>query len=183
MFQKIGFISLVSMSLLCSGVSAHAKIQDFKVNDSEFKLDVPADWQNLKDFLGVPVTLMSPKGAAGNRTVVQVTPVGFTDKDDILKKIPKDPEEYVKQKEDWLEEVDGESLSFDSFHEESVNGGTVYSIGMSYEVDGGKFHQQTFYVSDKNKKVYFISALTPLDQDDQNQNTVKAVARSIASAK
>ncbi|MBC7396161.1 MAG: hypothetical protein H7333_01865 [Bdellovibrionales bacterium] len=126
---------------------------------------------------------MSPKGTSGNRTVIHVTPYGVTDKDDLLKKIPKDPEEYVKQKEEWLENVDGESISYDSFHEESVNDSTIYSIGMSYSVDKGKFHQQTYYVSDKSKHIYFISALIPIEQDNETQNTVKAVARSIASAK
>ena len=183
MFQKMNLLSLLSVSFICAGSPALAKIQEFKLKDEAVKLDLPVDWQNLNDFLGVPLTLMSPKGTSGNRTVIHVTPYGVTDKDDLLKKIPKDPEAYVKLKEDWLEELGGQSLSYDSFHEESTNGSTVYSIGMSYEVDGDKFHEQTFFVSDKNKRIYFISALSPLDQDNQTQNTVKAVARSIASAK
>ena len=183
MFQKSVRSLFVVFALLVSGYSAHAKIQEFKVKEGEFKLDLPPQWDHAEALLGIPVTLVSPLGAGGQRAVISITPYGVIDKDDVLKKIKKDPEEYVKQKEDWLENVDGESLSYDSFHEETENGSTIYSIGMSYKVEAGTYHEQTFFVSDKTKHIYFVTALVPQQLDAQTNTIVKAVTRSIASVK
>ena len=184
MFQKIYLFSLASLSFIFVLPEANAKIQEFKLKENSFSAELPAGWLHVEDALNVPLTLFSPMGSNEYRTVVQVTPANFTDKNDLMKKVPKDSEEYVRQKEDWLENVDGQSISYDSYHEEMIaGGGSVFSIGVTYSIPAGKFHQQTFYVSDKNKRLYFITSLTPLDLDEKNQVALQSITRSIASVK
>ncbi len=174
------FIALLFFSLTSTAVS-FAKTQDFTVEKDHFKVEVPDTWIVPKYSLGAPVALVSKMGKSDRRSVVQIVPYGIKDDENKLKKFEKDPEDYVEQKENWLESVRAESLSYDDYAEEKINGNTLYSIGVTYHGLDGVFHERQYYISTASHKIFYVKTLIPDDLEKTDNQVSEKIVRSIAS--
>ena len=170
---------LFTLTLFFAQANSWGKIQDFKIQNEHIKVEVPDPWTASVNTFDVPISMSSKMGTAGSRSVVQIVPLG---KDDgSFKKLTADPEEYIRQKEAWLAEIDGKALSFDEFNEDKINGATIYSVGSTYQNDLGTFHDRSYYVVTKNKSIYYLKTFVPADLEKEHAKTVVEVVRSIAS--
>ena len=181
MFLK-SFLALV-LSYFFITPSSFSAIKEFNVSNHTQKVKalVPTGWEPVIDVLNTPLALLSKKGLQDKRTVIQIVPYGVTDKDDLLLKFKKDPEEFYSQKEKWLEGLDGESISYEPF-EESIKDGTVtYSIGIKYKNPNGEFLDKTYYLSSKTKGIYYVKAVIPLDMEEEHIPEINRVISSITN--
>ena len=163
--------------------TANADIKTFSVNKktSTVKTWLPKGWEPLIDVYNTPLALLSKKGAQDKRTVIQIVPYGIKDSEDNLLKFKKDPEEFYAQKEDWLESMDGETISYEPFEEIIKDGTITYSIGIKYKNDLGRFLDKTYYLSSKSKGIFYVKAVIPLDFEEQHTSEVNRVISSIAN--
>jgi hypothetical protein len=158
-------------------------VEEFKIEDGKVSVKtlVPKGWEPVVDVLNSPLVLLSKKGAQDMRTVIQVIPYGIKDPEDNLQKIKKDPDEFYSQKEEYLEEVDGESIAYEQFQEVVKDGTTVCSIGVKYSDPHGEFLDRAYYVSTKSKELFYIKALIPLDLEKEHLEEVNRTIASIAA--
>jgi hypothetical protein len=156
-------------------------VEEFKVDSGRVKTLVPKGWEPVVGVLNTPLSLLSKKGSQGLRTVIQVVPFALKDKDDDLLKFKKDPEEFYAQKEEYLEGLDGESISYEPYTETVKDGSTICSIGIKYKNSLGHFLDKTWYISSKTKELFFVKALIPLDLEEEHVDEVNRVIASITS--
>jgi|GEM_PF-6223727 len=161
--------------------SEPSAVREFAVNKKTMKLKalVPSGWEPVVDVMNTPLALLSKRGAQDLRSVIQIVPYGVTDSEDHFTKFRKDPEEYYAQKEEWLDQMNGEAISYEPFEEITQEGSTTYSIGIKYKNDLGQFLDRTFYISSKTKGLFFVKAVIPLDQEDDYSHEVNRVISSI----
>ena len=175
--RKIAFVFVVT--LFFTQANSWGKLQEFKESKETYKVEVPDQWTAIEGLLDVPLSVVSKTGSEGNRAVVSVVPM-YKD-DGSFKKLDKNGDDYISQKEDWLDAIDGEALSWDDYHEQKIDGATVYSIGVTYKVDHGTFHDRTYFVLNKNKKLFYIKTMVPKDLEASQNKHVNEIVRSIAS--
>jgi hypothetical protein len=156
-------------------------IEEFQVETGKVKTLVPKGWEPVVGVLNTPLAILSKKGNQDLRTVIQVAPFGLKDKDDDLMKIKKDPEDFYSQKEEYLEGLDGESISYEPYTETVKDGATICSIGIKYKHAAGRFLDKTWYISSKTKELFFVKAVIPLDLEEEHVADVNRVIASISS--
>ena len=183
MFKKIIVTSLFSLFLIPAtfAVTQDAPIKEFKIDGDTVHTSVPEGWDAITGFLNVPIALVSKKGLQDQRSVIEIVPYGITDEKNDLAKIQKDPEEFYAQKEEWLEGMNGESISYEPFEETKRDGATIYSVGIKYKNPMGEFLDKTYYVSTKSKQLYFIKSLVPLDMENEHNSVVSEVINTISA--
>jgi hypothetical protein len=191
MFQRLLFA--LAISLFFYSQSALSSVQkpgklttgsdsvaEFQLESGRMKTLVPYGWEPVIGVLNTPLALLSKKGAQDLRAVIQIVPYGVKDMNDDLAKIKKDPDEFYDQKEDWLEGMDGESISYEPYSESVKDGTTVCSIGIKYKHANGHFLDKTWYVSSKSKELFYVKALIPLDQEAEHLVQANRVIASIS---
>jgi len=184
MMKKFLFVSL--LSTLSLNFSAFASIiasefKDFKIENETVHTFVPEGWQSSKDFLNSPISMFSPKGAQGMRSVIQIVPLANKDDDFSFLKMKKDPEIFIEEKEKWLKSVSGKSMAYQPFTETKFDGGTIYSVGIKYKVAEGEFLDETFFVSSKSKQQFYVKALVPLDLLKNHEALVSKVLNTVSA--
>jgi hypothetical protein len=184
MFKKITIAcSLASLLLLPTAFAASKTtvMKDFKFDGDTIHTSVPAGWDAISGFLNVPVALVSPKGLQDQRSVIEIVPFGISDQKNDFAKIKKDPEEFYAQKEEWLEGMNGESISYEPFEETQKDGATITSVGIKYRTPMGEFLDKSYYVSTKSKQIYFIKTLVPLDLQNEHNTVVSEVVNTVSA--
>ena len=128
-----------------------------------------------------PLVLLSKMGSQELRTAIEIVPYGVKDNKIDLAKLKKDPESFFEQKEKWLGNVYGYSLSYLPLKETKKDGATVYSIGIKYKSDQGNFLDKTYYISTKGKEIYSIKAMIPLDLEQAHEVAVNKIVQTIST--
>jgi hypothetical protein len=180
MIQKISFAITAFIFLSNAHAFAASTIKEFKVGADTVHTLVPEGWDAMQNYLNIPVAMVSKKGLQDRRAVIQITPYGIKD-DGQFAKAEKDPEEYYAQKEEMLESMGGESLTYEPFEETKKDGATVLSIGVKYKTPVGEFLDKTYYISTKSKQMYFVKSLVPLDMENEQNVAVNDVINSISA--
>lgn len=156
-------------------------VEEFQIESIKMKTLVPEDWAPVTGVLNTPLALLSKKGAQDVRTVIQIVPYGVKDTQGDFQKFKKDPDEFYSQKEEMLEGLDGESISYEPFTETVKDGATIQSIGIKYENLQGRFLDKTWYISSKSKDLFYVKAMIPLDLESEHVDEVNRVIASISS--
>lgn len=176
---------LLSLALLIAAPSFAAKteIKEFTVGDDKQKITslVPAGWDAIPNLMNTPLALISEKGLQDQASVIQIVPYGVKDSDDALSKMQKDPESYYSQKEEQVDDLDGDIISYQPFEETKKDGVSIYSIGVKYKNQMGEFLDQTYYVSTKSKELFYIKALVPTDLEGQHSPLVSQVINTLSA--
>jgi hypothetical protein len=161
----------------------HSALKSFSVNGKTLSVKtwVPEKWEALVDVFNTPLALVSKKGTQDSRSVIQIVPYGVKDRDEVFLKFKKDPEEFFSQKEKWLETMDGEAISYEPFEETVRDGVAIYSVGIKYKNDLGHFLDKSYYLSSKNKEIFFVKAVIPLDFEKEHSDELDRVIRSLAT--
>jgi hypothetical protein len=156
---------------------ALAETRRFALKDGPVSLDVPAGWQALPDYLGVPLMLMGPPVGNG-RPVISLTPTGksyATLKPDELDRNQRD---YRTGREAWLARKGGRSLAYAPFRSEKVGSTEFNSIGYRYRLAGGEeYVESSLYVVCKGK-LFHLSTLVRGSHESHYSDPVERVIRS-----
>ena len=179
MFLTRTFIlSLLPLLLIFS--TAQAAVQEFKIGDDRFSIDVPKSWQSPKDFYGFPVSLIGPETPAGRRTVIGITPAGASDDEKVFDQGDKDLKAYIAGREAWLEQFDGKSISFDPYQKTKWNGiEEAHTLGYHYELPTGKFYERSLFVLCNGRRLIHIKTLVPTDQEKTDNRVVDDTLKSM----
>src|SRR6185437_989467 len=136
-----------------------AKGRLFELQDGKFRLDLPAQWEDEKNFLGVPLIVLGPRDRDSSRPVVTVVPTGIDAsgfEDDSIKKEVRD---YRKGREQYVKKHSGVILAFEPYRTESMADGVQgRSIGVRYKADGKTFIEKSYFLICK-KKLYFLKSI------------------------
>jgi hypothetical protein len=182
MFQKFSLaVSLFSIVSFTPVFAATNAVKDFKTSTDTIHTLVPEGWDAFQNYLQIPVAMVSKKGLQDQRAVIQITPVGIKDDKGEFAKIQKDPEQYYAQKEEMLDNSQGESIAYVPFQETKKDGATIYSIGVKYKNPMGEFLDKTYYISTRSKQIYFVKSLVPLDMQNESNAAVEDVVNSISA--
>ncbi len=129
------------LTLLLNTLSVFA--DSVKWKDVSFSVDIPENWREVKDFYGIPVTLLGPSVSPKPRAVVQIIPTeapAVKIKDDDAKSFG---EKYAEGRKRWVAEQNGTVL-------EILPGkldGKFLTSGVSYKINKKSYLERTFYTS------------------------------------
>lgn len=124
-------------------VSLPVSARTVKWRDVTFSVEVPENWREVKDFYGIPVTLLGPSVAPKPRAVVQIIPTeapAVEIKDDDAKAFG---EKYAEGRKRWVSEQKGEVLEILPGKLE----GKFLTAGVSYRLNKKSYLERTFYTS------------------------------------
>jgi hypothetical protein len=183
MLRKNTLLLLVGLVSSSAAFAASPVIKDFTVGDSKMKIKsmVPEGWDSFVNLYNTPLSLVSQPGLQDKATVIQIAPFDAKDNDDNFADIKKDPENYYSQKEEQVEGLDGDIISYLPFEESKKDGATIYSIGVKYKNTFGEFLDQTYFVTTKSKELFYVKALVPLDQLNAHDPIVSQVINTLST--
>ena len=172
---------IVASFLMVSSSQAAIQTKEFKIEGQSVKTIIPEGFEAIPGLLNSPLSIISKKGLQDRRTVVSITPYGIKDTANDLDKIKKDPDTFYADKEEWLEQINGSSISYEPFETYKKDGATIYSVGIKYKISMGEFLDQTYYVSTASKELFYVKALIPLDQENAHSVEVDHVIKNLAA--
>lgn len=113
-----------------------------------FSVDFPAEWQEVEDFFGVPVTILGPFQKNESRPLVQIIPIGkkglkFTDQE-----LKRWNENHRKNSKAWMDKHGGEIQSIWDGKVETKKDGTKQIVaGLTYQLKTKAFYEKIYYIS------------------------------------
>lgn len=144
--------------------------------DQKFSISIPEGWREVKDFYGIPVTLLGPSVSPKPRAVIQIIPTDATS----VKISPADAkvfgEKYAEGRKKWIEEQKGEiyELLPGKFEKDRL------STGFSYRLNKKSYIERTTYINCP-KKLYHLKIILNFENRDQ-LNESENIVRSFACA-
>lgn len=145
-----------------------------------FIMDVPASWQSMTDFFGVPVTFLDPQKPGSPRATIQVIPteaqaLKFDDSE--LSAFSKT---YPERKRLWASKKSAAIQSLIPASYTELNGQRALTSGVAFHLDAVSFIEKSFFVNCK-QKLYHLKLLAPAG-DEVRIKTAEAVLRSFKCA-
>lgn len=144
--MKVVFLLFFTFSFVAS-----AAIESHVVQDKKIKIDVPKEWEAVKDLYGLPLVVLGP-WANESRPAITWMFTGMTSK--IMKK-----EEFLKvfndfksDKEAWVKEHSGKLLKFEPLTEAKYNPGLYGNyIGAEFVINDVHFVERSYYLYCNNE--------------------------------
>ncbi|MFL5783562.1 MAG: hypothetical protein ACJ76H_03060 [Bacteriovoracaceae bacterium] len=153
-------------------VSAHP----VEWNDVKFSIDVPANWREVKDFYGIPVTLLGPSVSPKPRAVVQIIPTDISPEPMSETDAKAFGEKYSEGRKKWVAEQEGELLEL--LPGKFENGRLV--AGVSYKLNQKSYLERTYYVNCKKRLFHLKIVLNFENRDELSQS--ESIVRSFQCA-
>lgn len=116
--------------------------------NSTFNIDYPADWKEVKDFFGIPVTILGPYQKNDSRPVIQIIPIGekvieFTDQE-----MKKWNENHEKNSREWMSKHNGKLQKiWPGVLEKRKDGSKQLVAGLTYELNSIPFFEKIYYLA------------------------------------
>ena len=136
---------MLLLILVCSFV-ANAAIESHVVQDKKIKIDVPKEWQAVKDLYGLPLVVLGP-WENESRPAITWMFTGMTTKimkKDDLAKIFKD---FKEDKEAWVKEHAGKLVKFEPLTDAKYNPGLHGSfVGAEFVINDVHFVERSYYL-------------------------------------
>jgi tetratricopeptide (TPR) repeat protein len=147
--------------------------------DAKVSFDVPTDWQDVQDMLGMPLMLTGPE-AGDRRPVITVTPTSITDISFKNFSDSKDNQAYKLGREEFVEKYDGKVNSF--FPHQTLkwpNASEVHRFGYNYTIGSVTFVENSYYVI-CDKQLFHIKTLLSQKHLDTYQDKVLKTVESFS---
>lgn len=139
-----------------------------------FKVDVAESWRDVKDFYGIPVTLLGPSVPAKPRAVVQIIPTDLPPGKMNLVESVAFGIKYGEGRKKWITEQQGELLEL--LPGKFENG--RMTAGVSYRINQKSYLERTYYVNCK-KNLYHLKIVLNFENREQlpeSENIVRSFA-------
>lgn len=166
---------LLIFFIFCLSLQA-ASAKELSWNKIKFTVDVPDSWREVKDFYGIPVTLLGPSVSPKPRAVVQIIPT------DLPPGKMNDVEavafgmKYGEGRKKWIAEQEGELLELlpGKFEHGRL------TAGVSYRINQKSYMERTYYVNCK-KRMFHLKIVLNFENRDQLSES-ESIVRSFACA-
>ncbi len=179
--MKIPYLPIfaTAFALLCG--SARGEIRHFTLSGAKVSIEVPAQWQALPDYLGVPLMMMGPE-LGGGRPVISLTPTGKSYPTLKPNELDRNQGDYRDGREAWLSRRGGRSLAYLPFRSEKIGTSEFNSIGYRYVLGPdlkNEYVEASVYVVCRGK-LYHLSTLMRAAHENQYSTQIDRVVRSFA---
>jgi hypothetical protein len=154
------WISAVLILLFSHGL-AHAGPVQKEMEELGIKAGDLGNWNELKDFLGLPFIYLEPEKKGAYRATISVTPLGKAEKETPTKIVEATDSEYAVGRKLFLQERDGKLLEMHKpRHFDRDSKTRVNAFGFEYSLDDEEFHEQTHYVFCKTGDMFIVKGLS-----------------------
>jgi hypothetical protein len=145
-----------------------------------FFMDVPANWQSMNDFFGVPVTFLDPSKKGSPRATIQVIPTeARTLKLDELE-LAAFNRSYPERKKAWASKKNAVIHSITPATYVDLNKNKTLMASTAFLLDEVSFIEKTYFLN-CGQKLYQLKLLAPAG-DDGRLKTAENVLRSFKCA-
>ena len=141
-----------------------------------FKVEVPETWREVKDFYGIPVTLLGPSLPAKPRAVVQIIPTELPPGKMNLQESVAFGIKYGEGRKKWISEQQGELLEL--LPGKFENG--RMTAGVSYRINQKSYLERTYYVNCR-KNLFHLKIVLNFENREQLPES-ETIVRSFACA-
>lgn len=146
MWKLVICLGLVSFNL-------EARSLELKKSTRSIFIEEKDDWKLGRDLFGMPFIYFSPE-ANGQRSNISFTDTG-ADLELDVDSLATTQDKFQKNKKEWAQQVGATPLGFVPY-QVTINkhGHKVHRIGFSYEHEGEKYHEKSFYIECRGKILY-----------------------------
>jgi len=143
MWKLVICLGLVSFNL-------EARSLELKKSTRSIFIEKKDDWKLGRDLFGMPFIYFSPE-ANGQRSNISFTDTG-ADLELDVDSLATTQDKFQKNKKEWAQQVGATPLGFVPY-QVTINkhGHKVHRIGFSYEHEGEKYHEKSFYIECRGK--------------------------------
>jgi hypothetical protein len=132
-----------------------AKVQDFVIQDKKISIDVPAEWETVKDLYGLPLAALGPE-ENGTRPAMSFSFTGMTKKIMTIEQFRKLFADFRKEKEQWVSKHHGKLVKFEEMTPVKFPGGMDgHFIGAEFIMEDEHFAERSYYLYCKDE-VYHV---------------------------
>lgn len=138
----------LSMILFLAVVSPRCLGAEIIYGLHKFTLSYPSTWKEVKDFFGIPITILGPMQSNGSRPVVQIVPIGgeklsFSDTE-----VKQWSQRHDENSRKWMSKNGGILEEIWAGKLETRKDGTKQLVaGLSYRIGTKSFFEKIYYVS------------------------------------
>lgn len=125
--------------------------------EKQFALKVPSDWQQMKDFYGVPFTYLNRKSQNETRPTIQVIPSDNKKFDMDEKRLGIFDDKNKRGKERWLAKNKGYIISYEKMKKVKSKGSKLYMSHVMYKFGGKGYNTKTYYTFCSDKLIQIVS--------------------------
>lgn len=167
-------LKTLALILISLSSSLFAKAIDWK--DARFEIRVPENWREVKDFYGIPVTLLGPSVAPKPRVVIQIIPTDLPPATMNAKEAKNFGEKYAEGRRSWISQQDGEIYDIlpGKFDRDRL------IAGVSYRLNKKSYIERTHYINCK-RRLYHLKIVLNVENRDELPEA-ESVVRSFACA-
>jgi hypothetical protein len=172
--MKYFYLFILTLPVVCFSAT-----RSFNLEKTKVSFDVPTDWQDVQDMLGMPLMLTGPE-AGDRRPVITVTPTSITDISFKNFSDSKDNQAYKLGREEFVEKYDGKVNSF--FPHQTLkwpNASEVHRFGYNYTIGSVTFVENSYYVI-CDKQLFHIKTLLSQKHLDTYQDKVLKTVESFS---
>ncbi len=141
--------------LILSSFSAWATVQDFVIQDKKISIEVPKDWEAVKNLYGLPLVVLGPWNSE-SRPAISFVYTHMTAKIMKPEDLQKNFADFKKDKEDWLKGHAGKLIKFEEatqkIFSKTLKG---HFIGSEFVVNDVSFIERSYYLY-CNDEVYNV---------------------------
>jgi hypothetical protein len=113
-----------------------------------FSIDYPSDWKEVKDFFGIPVTILGPFQANDSRPVIQIVPVAEKSLSFSDEEMKKWNANHEKNSREWMKKHNGKLQKIWPGILEKRKDGTKQLVGgLTYELNSIPFFEKIYYLA------------------------------------
>lgn len=148
------------LSLILLPLTLHAKSVNWK--DVSFKIKVPEDWREVKDFYGIPVTLLGPSVSPKPRAVIQIIPTDLPPAKMSESEAKVFGEKYAEGRKKWINDQSGEIYDIlpGKFEKDRL------IAGVNYRINQKSYLERTYYVNCR-KRLFHLKII--LNFENRNE--------------
>ena len=145
-------------------------------NQKRFSIDIPQNWQMMKDFYGVPFTFLGPAEAHSNRPTIQIIPSDQKAFRIDKKRMKTFDVKHKRGKEAWLKKVNGHLIKYEPMQEIEINKQKMYISRAVYKFKDITFDSKRYFTF-CNDKFFELKTLTTLANEKgskKNQQIIES---------
>ena len=144
--------------------------ENFQLKAGKVSLNVPAGWQDVKNFAGMELMLVGPMKSS-NRPVVTVSATDFAEFSIDTEALKKDEATYRSGREKWLEKYSGKVEEFFKYETKVLKDQSkVHALGFRYLIGDKSFTERTYYIQCEKNLYHFKSLVLTKEMSEQQKN-------------
>jgi hypothetical protein len=167
---------LLLLILCCS--SSWAKVQEHVIQGKTISIDVPAEWETVKELYGMPLSALGPE-ENGLRPAMSFSFTGMTKKIMTVEKFQSLFKDFKQTKTKWVNKYKGKLLMFEEMtpvtFSKDIQG---HFIGAEFIVDDITFAERSYYLYCKDE-VYHVKWLIR-DEQRKHMKDIEQILRSFS---